>query len=94
MKTGLFSLNLRDLAKGLIMAILGAVVTGLYTTLTAATGAPIDWKAILVSGALAGLAYLIKNFFTETNTEAAKTIDSMAKENKATPTEVVNTLTN
>ena len=58
-------LNLHDLLKGIGMTIGSAIVTGLYTLGQA--NAPIDGSAIktvALSGISAGIAYLLKNFFT------------------------------
>lgn len=60
------SLNIMDLAKGLIMVMLGFILTTIYQAIDAGT---ILWtwaffKPILLGGATAGLGYLIKNFFT------------------------------
>ena len=70
----LFTWNLKDIAKGLITAILGVVVTGVYTSISAGE-LPSDWiawKPILLSGVGAGLAYLMKNFLSNSNGEFAK----------------------
>jgi len=60
------NLNLLDLAKGLIMVVLGFMLTTIYQAIDAGT---ILWtwaffKPIVLGGATAGLGYLIKNFFT------------------------------
>lgn len=59
----LFSLNWADLAKGLVMAVIGAVLTAAYQALS--IGGPIDLKAMATVALLAGLAYIIKNFFSD-----------------------------
>ncbi len=59
----------KDLVKGFIMAILTVIVTFAYTSLQAGT-LPTDgatWKHEAILGLSAGLAYLIKNFFTNSN---------------------------
>lgn len=61
----LFKLDFKDLAKGLVVAMLSAVLTGLYQALNAQ--AVIDLKQLLIIGATAGLGYIIKNFFTDEN---------------------------
>lgn len=58
----LFTLNVRDFIKGLVMAVIGAVLTGLYQAVAA--GMTPDIRSMLTVGALAGLSYLIKNLFT------------------------------
>ena len=64
MKTSnLYSLDLKDISKGLIVAIGSAVVTTIQTSLQA--GSPdFNWKLIGTVALGAGLAYLGKNFFT------------------------------
>lgn len=65
MKTSNFlSLNFRDLAKGLLMAVLTPAVvivqqsleSGVFTT---------DWKSLGLASLAGGVAYLVKNFFTK-----------------------------
>lgn len=58
-----FSLDLRDAAKGLIIAISGAVIAVIETCLN--TGSlSFNWHQIGMTAIAAGLAYLAKNFFT------------------------------
>lgn len=61
----LFSLNWSDIAKGLVMAVLGAVLTALYQALIA--GTPINVEQFLLVGGTAGLSYIIKNFFSDSS---------------------------
>lgn len=64
MKTSNFlSLNLRDIAKGLLMAILTPVVVIVQQSIESGTFT-FDWKSIGVAALGGGVAYLIKNFFT------------------------------
>jgi len=64
MKTSeLYSLDLKDIAKGLIIAIGGAVVTTIQTSLQAGS-LNFNWKLIGTVALSAGIAYLSKNFFT------------------------------
>jgi hypothetical protein len=58
----IFKLSLKDVAKGLIIAILSAVLSGLYQALTAQ--AVIDPKQLLLVAVTAGIGYLLKNFFS------------------------------
>jgi uncharacterized membrane-anchored protein len=56
-------LNSKDLLKGFFVAVISAIINFLYTTIQ--SGALIfDWKDLLISGLTAGLAYLTKNLFT------------------------------
>ena len=70
----LFSFNWKDITKGFIMAMLGVIVTGLYTLLSAGQF-PADWmawKPIVMGGVLAGVSYLLKNFFSNSDGQFAK----------------------
>ena len=57
------SLNSADFLKGLLMAVLSAVISVLYTSVESGTLA-FDWKAIQFAAITAVLAYLTKNLFT------------------------------
>lgn len=62
------NLSFRDLAKGFFMAIIGAVLTGIYTLIN--EGAEINFqniKPILLVGLASGIGYLMKNLFTNSN---------------------------
>ena len=63
----LFSLNIKDLAKGLIVAIGGAAITAIENSIQAGS-LTLDWKAIGSVALAAGLSYLGKNFFTPAKT--------------------------
>jgi hypothetical protein len=64
MKTSpLYSLDIKDLLKGLIVAIGSAVVTTIQTSLQAGS-LNFNWKLIASVALGAGVAYLGKNFFT------------------------------
>ena len=65
--SSLFSLNLRDLGKGLLVAIGGAVITAAETSLQAGA-LTFSWKAVGGVASAAGLSYLVKNFFTPAQT--------------------------
>jgi len=61
-------LNLRDFLKGLVLAFITAIITGIYELLQ--TGAALDWvtlKPVLMVSIAAALSYLIKNLFTNTD---------------------------
>lgn len=62
-----FSLNWKDAARGLLMAVVTPVLTTVYSSLQAGV-LTINWKAIGIIGAGAGLAYLIKNFLSPQQT--------------------------
>jgi len=64
-KSKKFRLNLLDYLKG---ALIAAVTTAIALVLTAIQSkGNIDIKFILESGALAGISYLVKNFFEGEN---------------------------
>lgn len=65
-----FSLIWADGLKGLVMTVLGSVLTVIYQALTT-TPVNIHWAQVGVVGATAGVGYLIKNFFSNTVTLAA-----------------------
>lgn len=57
------SLNSVDYIKGLLMAVLTAVITVVYTSIQ--EGAVVfNWKVIAMSALSAALAYITKNFLT------------------------------
>lgn len=63
MNSVFLKLGVQDYAKGVITAFVSAVLTGVYTALS--TIPPhLDWKQIGIVGATAGVSYLIKNVFT------------------------------
>jgi len=59
----LYSLNFKDLLKGLIVAVGSAVVTTIQTSLQSGS-LNFNWKLIGTVALGAGIAYLGKNFFT------------------------------
>ena len=71
-KSMFMSLGKNDLVKGIVMAALGAFTGGIYTALQAGAITVAVVQASAVTGASAGLAYLMKNFFTNSNGEMLK----------------------
>ena len=67
MNSSLFKLNLSDLAKGLVVAVLAAVVSSLGNMLNVPgfDFATLDWASLVSVGMTAGLAYLSKNFLSD-----------------------------
>lgn len=61
-----YRLNWRDITRGLLIAVLTAVVTAVYEAISQGGLETIEWKEIGGIALSAGLAYLIKNFFTPT----------------------------
>lgn len=71
MKTSsLFTLNLKDLGKGLLVAVGGAVIATIQTSLQAGS-LDFNWKLIGTVALAAGISYLAKNFFTPAQTVTA-----------------------
>lgn len=64
-----FSVNIKDVLKGLLMAILTPVVYTIQASLEAGV-LKFDWHAILLASVAGGLAYLVKNFFTAPDVRA------------------------
>ena len=63
MNSKFLSLNGTDFLKGLLLAVLSPVITIIIQSLNAGS-LSFDWKAIATTAASAGLAYLVKNMFT------------------------------
>ena len=61
-------LNLADLGKGILIAILSSVLTVIYTTLQAGS-LTFNWKEILTVALTSVVAYLIKNLFTNSQNQ-------------------------
>jgi hypothetical protein len=69
MKTSsIFSLNWRDFVKGLIIAIIGAVV-GLITASVESGSLNFDWVMIGKTALLTAIAYITKNLLTNNKDE-------------------------
>ena len=68
MKSPLFTLNWKDALKAVIVAVITALVTGVYQLIQ--TGSELNMetlKPVLLTSVSAGLAYIIKNFFTNSD---------------------------
>lgn len=69
-------LSSKDFLKGLILSILTVIVAGLYAALSATpphfptSG---EWVTLAMSGLTAGVAYLMKNLFTNSKDQFLKT---------------------
>jgi hypothetical protein len=63
MKSGFAKLNIEDFFKGLIVAVLSALVTFLYNTMDSGE-VVLNWKMITTTSLSAALAYIIKNYLT------------------------------
>lgn len=64
-------LGWKDVLKGMIVAVLTAVVTVLYTTIQSG-GLSFDWALIGKTAAIAALSYLLKNVFTNSEDQFMK----------------------
>ena len=71
MKSAFLKLNLKDLIKGFITAIFMALITAAYQALEAGTISFTweFWQPIVYSSVGAGLAYIIKNWLTNSGDE-------------------------
>ena len=72
-KADFLTLVKKDYIKGFLVAILTVLLTGVYNIIiTGELPDSSEWKAIGVSSLGAGIAYLLKNFFTNSDDEFAK----------------------
>lgn len=85
MKSKFFTLNLKDLIKGFIVAFSGALLTTIYQAINAGTIQwTIEfWQPILLTSVGAGISYLLKNLFTNSN-------DEFAKKDNSDKTDIIN----
>lgn len=63
----LFKLNWTDIGRGVAMAVLGAFLSTFLTALQVPGFQfdTIDWQTLLRGALVAGVAYLVKNFFSD-----------------------------
>ena len=84
-KSSFLNLNWQDLAKGFIVAVLGAIVAIIAPSIQAGNFT-FDWTTIWHTGVAAGVAYIGKNFFTpppktiEVDPAKTEVIDSKTKQ--------------
>lgn len=71
MNSPFLNVDFKDLAKGFVLAVLTSVLTIVYTTLQSGSLA-IDWKLCLTTSLTSGIAYLLKNLFTNSKGETFK----------------------
>lgn len=77
MKSDIFSINWRDLGKGFVTAVITAALTAIATSIEAGHLPTLaELKTAGLIGLVAGIAYIIKNFFTNGTGEAKKTLES------------------
>jgi hypothetical protein len=68
MKSKFLTIDYRDILKGIFIAFMTAILTGLLKMLEA--GAAFDWptiKPLLIAGACAAISYVLKNLLTNSN---------------------------
>jgi len=71
--SNLFSLNWKDILKGFLVAVLTVIITGLGTSLQSGKLPTLaELGTLALAGLGAGVAYLLKNFFTNSNNELGK----------------------
>ena len=73
-----FSLTSRDFVKGLIVAVILPVLTIIQQSISHGE-LTFDWKLIGLTAAGGLVAYLIKNFFTDSVAEARATLNEASK---------------
>ena len=66
MKSKFLSLSAPDWLKGVLVAVLSTILPIILQTIQAGS-LTFDWKAIGTTALSAGLAYLMKNFFSNSN---------------------------
>lgn len=59
----IFTLNVQDAVKGIIVAVLSAVIALVLSMLQ--NGIAIDWKQVGITALVAGLGYITKNFLSD-----------------------------
>lgn len=74
MKSVFLSLNIKDIVKGFILAVITALIAGAYQAIQSGTIAFtwLFWQPIVYTAIGAGLAYLLKNWLTNGNDEFLK----------------------
>ena len=67
------SIHVKDLIKGIIVAVLSATLTGVYDIIASGTmPTASQWKTIGIAGLTAGVGYVIKNWLTNSTDQFAK----------------------
>ena len=68
MLSSFLKLNLFDVAKGFLVAALTVILAGVYTSLQSGVFPTVaNLEHLGITGLTAGLAYLLKNFLTNSN---------------------------
>jgi hypothetical protein len=73
-KAKFLKINIKDIALGSLMAFLSSVITGLYEYLNAGKfpSTWVEFKPIIIVGLSSFVAYIIKNFFTNSQGDLLK----------------------
>jgi hypothetical protein len=71
MNSPFFNLNITDLAKGLIVSVLTSALTIIYDTVSLGS-LVFDWKHIATVSLTSAVAYLLKNFLTNSSGDFLK----------------------
>ena len=71
MNSTFLNINLNDLGKGLILAVLTSVLTVIYTTVQAGN-LTFDWSLIASTALTSALGYLLKNLLTNSEGQTFK----------------------
>ena len=80
-----YSLKLSDWLKGLLVAVGATIIPALIALLSNGAFPTVpQLKAILIGGLSAGLTYVAKNFFTDTNKVAVETINEAQEKQQET----------
>lgn len=74
-----FSVNWKDIAKGLLMAVLTPVVLVIQQSLSLGV-ITFNWRDISMAAIAGGIAYIVKNFFTPAQTVITGTPQPTQKE--------------
>jgi hypothetical protein len=73
MNSKLFNLNLKDVIKGFVLAVITSVVAAIYQIVQEGNLPELpQLKTIALAGLAAGIAYLMKNLFSNNNGDFAK----------------------
>lgn len=73
MRSQFLKLNMADFMKGLLVAVISAVVTYLYEAVQVGSLTVINWSEVGFVGLVAMLSYLMKNLVTNSDSEPLKT---------------------
>lgn len=64
----IFKWNYKDFAKGIVVSVFSAIITYFYQLISAPNGYDLfatDWNGVLKVAIVAGVGYLAKNLFTD-----------------------------